>query len=82
MQESDVSEGRQLAVHDHMTSAPLKPEDRDALRRATNAVRDEVGSMLCAWIEGRRVCRVEICKPCLCGDVAAAVLGVLDEGAA
>lgn len=37
---------------------------------AKTAIRDEIGSMLCCWIEGERKCQTAICRPCLCETVA------------
>jgi hypothetical protein len=57
------------------------PPDDPVLARATDAVRDEVGSKLCAWIENgsRRVCKINTGMPCLCREVAEVVLMVAAE---
>lgn len=51
------------------------------LDRATAAVRDEAGSRLCSWTEGgTRVCNLDYGRPCLCRQVALAVIDVLEPG--
>lgn len=51
------------------------PDDR-ILAEATDAVRDEVGSKLCAWIENgtRRVCKINTGMPYLCRDAASEII--------
>lgn len=55
------------------------PPDDPVVGIATDAVRDEIGSQLCAWVDGRRVCRINIGKSCWCKDVAEAVIGTLAD---
>lgn len=52
------------------------PPDDALLSRATTVVHDEVGSRLCAWIDQgtKQVCQINIGQPCLCRQVAEAVL--------
>jgi hypothetical protein len=50
--------------------------------RAKNAIRDEVGSQLCSWINGRRLCGEQMEEPgiCMCELAAQAALSAAPSG--